>query len=178
MALPRSRVVSSFICTMTDTHRENDPESTETDLARLERRWTELLSELRVTQTGTQILTGFLLSLVLQPLFQQITHAEKILYLCLIILAVFATVLAIAPVSFHRVIFGRPGAKEKVVASTHRILRLTLVVISLVLSGTVAFVFSIAVSETAGLIAGITTLVGIIIAWVVTPYRALRGLRH
>ncbi len=163
--------------TMTDTRVENDPEATETELARLERRWTELLSELRVAQTGTQILTGFLLSLVLQPLFQDISDGEKILYLCLVILAVFATVLAIAPVSFHRAIFGRPGAKATIVASTHVILRLTLIVIALVLSGTVAFVFAIALDQTAGLIAGIATIIGISIAWVVTPYRALRGLR-
>ncbi|WP_182483688.1 DUF6328 family protein [Alpinimonas psychrophila] len=162
--------------TMTNPNFANDPEQTESDLVRLERRWTELLSELRVAQTGTQILTGFLLSLVLQPLFQSITAGEKLLYLCLVILAVLATVLAIAPVSFHRAVFGRPGAKASIVASTHLILRLTLVVISLVLSGTVAFVFAIAVDESAGIIAGIIAFIGIGIAWVVTPYRALRGL--
>jgi hypothetical protein len=162
--------------TMTNLNPANDPEQTETDLARLERRWTELLSELRVAQTGTQILTGFLLSLVLQPLFQSITAGEKFLYLCLVVLAVLATVLAIAPVSFHRAVFGRPGAKAAIVASTHLILRLTLVVISLVLAGTVAFVFAIAVDQTAGITAGIIAFVGITIAWVVTPLRALRGL--
>ena len=161
---------------MTNINFTSDPEQDETDLVRLERRWTELLSELRVAQTGTQILTGFLLSLVLQPLFQSITVGEKFLYLCLVVLAVLATVLAIAPVSFHRAVFGRPGAKASIVASTHFILRLTLVVISLVLSGTVAFVFSIAVDQTAGTIAGIIAFIVIGIAWVVTPYRALRGL--
>ncbi|MBK5238639.1 MAG: hypothetical protein JJE28_05965 [Actinomycetales bacterium] len=161
---------------MTETNFADDPEQTETELARLERRWIELLSELRVAQTGTQILTGFLLSLVLQPLFQDITSGEKILYLGLVVLAVLATVLAITPVSFHRALFGRPGAKASIVASTHFILRLTLVVISLVLAGTVAFVFSIALNQTAGIIAGVIALIVIGIAWVVTPYRALRGL--
>ena len=162
--------------TMTNSHFANDPEQSETDLARLERRWTELLSELRVAQTGTQILTGFLLSLVLQPLFKDITPGEKILYLCLVVLAVLATVLAIAPVSFHRAVFGRPGAKASIVASTHLILRLTLVVISLVLAGTVAFVFAIALDQNAGIIAGVVAFIAIGVAWVVTPYRALRGL--
>ncbi len=175
-ALPRSRAVSSFMSTMTSENFPSDPEQTETDLARLERRWAELLSELRVAQTGTQILTGFLLSLVLQPLFQSISSAEKFLYLCLVILAVLATILAIAPVSLHRAMFGRPGAKASILASTNLILRLTLVVIALLLAGTVSFVFAIAVGQTSGIIAGIVTLFGITVAWAVTPYRALRGL--
>jgi hypothetical protein len=155
----------------------DDPEQDETDLARLERRWNELLAELRVAQTGTQILTGFLLSLVLQPLFQDITAGEKALYLTLVVLAVLATVLAIAPVSYHRAVFGRPGAKASIVASTHVILRMTLVVISLVLAGTVAFVFAIALDQAAGITAGVIAIIGITVAWVVTPYRALRGLK-
>jgi len=161
---------------MTNENISHDPEQSETDLARLERRWTELLSELRVAQTGTQILTGFLLSLVLQPLFQSITAGEKFLYLCLVILAVLATVLAIAPVSFHRAVFGHPGAKASIVASTNLILRLTLVVISLVLAGTVAFVFAIAIDQSAGIVAGIVAFVVIAVMWVVIPYSTLRNL--
>ena len=35
---------------------------------RLDRNWNEMLQELRVTQTGTQILTGFLLAIAFQPI--------------------------------------------------------------------------------------------------------------
>ncbi|WP_291053049.1 DUF6328 family protein, partial [Herbiconiux sp.] len=38
----------------------------ETENERLDRNWNELLQELRVIQTGTQILTGFLLAAVFQ----------------------------------------------------------------------------------------------------------------
>ena len=41
----------------------------ETPTERYDRNWIELLQELRVLQTGTQILTGFLLALAFQPAF-------------------------------------------------------------------------------------------------------------
>ena len=44
----------------------------ETEAERLDRNWAELLQELRVVQTGTQILTGFLLTLVFQQRFTEL----------------------------------------------------------------------------------------------------------
>ena len=49
-------------------HDEDEPydpasERNETPAERLDRNWSELLQELRVTQTGIQILSGFLLTL-------------------------------------------------------------------------------------------------------------------
>ena len=36
---------------------------------KMDRNWNDILQELRVTQTGTQILTGFLLAIAFQPRF-------------------------------------------------------------------------------------------------------------
>ena len=111
---------------MTNISRSNyDPEVEESEYDRLERRWTEQLSELRVTQAGTQIMMGFLLTLSFQPSFETISLFERNLYLSLVITATLATVLAIAPVSFHRILFGHPGAKARVVSITQVLLRLT-----------------------------------------------------
>jgi hypothetical protein len=90
-----------------------EPEMEETLHERLERRWNEQLSELRVTQAGTQIMMGFLLTLSFQPAFVRISMIERNLYLALVIAATLATVLAIAPVSLHRTLFGHPGAKAQ-----------------------------------------------------------------
>ena len=40
-----------------------DPQRDETSAERMDRNWSELLQELRVTQTGVQLLSGFLLTL-------------------------------------------------------------------------------------------------------------------
>lgn len=59
----------------------------ETQNERMDRNWNELLQELRVTQTGTQILSGFLLTLVFQPRFASLDALQRGLYVALVILA-------------------------------------------------------------------------------------------
>lgn len=151
-----------------------DPESGETAHERLERRWTEQLSELRVAQTGTQIMTGFLLTLPFQPMFAEITTLEKTLYLALVVTATLATVMAIAPVSFHRILFGFPGAKARIVAVTQTLMRITLSLVALVLAGTIALVFNLVLDGFAGLIGFMGALIVILSIWAVMPVRMLR----
>ena len=154
-----------------------DPEATESEYARLERRWTEQLSELRVAQAGTQIMMGFLLTLVFQPAFADTTSLERNLYLALVITATAATVLAIAPVSFHRILFGHPGAKARIVAVTQLFLQSTIVLVGLVLAGTVALIFNIVMGNEAGLNAGIIAATVIFVIWMVVPMVVRRTLR-
>ena len=92
----------------------------ETEAERLDRNWTELLQELRVTQTGTQILTGFLLTIPFQQRFTELGPAQLAIYLVLVVFAVLATILALAPVSLHRALF-RTGAKSRIVRLANRL---------------------------------------------------------
>lgn len=154
-----------------------DPEQNESEYARLERRWTEQLSELRVAQAGTQIMMGFLLTLVFQPSFSETSSLEQGLYLTLVITATAATVLAIAPVSFHRILFGHPGAKARIVAVTQVFLQATIVLVGLVLAGTVALIFNIVSGNQAGFVAGIVAASIIFVIWMVVPMIVRRMLR-
>ncbi|MBU6265736.1 MAG: hypothetical protein KGM14_06020, partial [Actinomycetales bacterium] len=90
--------------------------------------------------------------------------------------ATLATVLAIAPVSYHRALFGRPGAKLKVVGITQVFLRLTLLLVGLVLSGTVALIFNVVLGNTAGIIGGVCAAVAIATLWLALPLGVLRTL--
>jgi len=157
-----------------DDIRENASQGEETAHERLERRWSEQLSELRVAQAGTQIMTGFLLTIPFQPLFADTTPTERALYLGLVVTATLATVLAIAPVSFHRILFGYPGAKARIVAATQNVMRITLSLVALVLAGTIALVFNLVIGAVAGLIGFIVSLVTILAIWAVLPVRMLR----
>ena len=56
-------------------------ERNETPAERLDRNWSELLQELRVTQTGIQILTGFLLILPFQARFLDLDPALVAVFL-------------------------------------------------------------------------------------------------
>lgn len=63
----------------------------ETTTQRLDRNWEALLQELRVVQTGVQLLTGFLLTLPFQQRFADLTDFEVAVYLVTVALSVVST---------------------------------------------------------------------------------------
>ncbi|WP_219995946.1 DUF6328 family protein [Schumannella soli] len=149
----------------------------ETENQRLDRNWGELLQELRVTQTGTQILTGFLLTLAFQPRFAELDGYQRTLYLVLVAVAVLATILALAPVSLHRVLF-RHQVKGRIVRVTDQLLRVTLIAVALVLTGTASLVADVVLGRAAGLIAGAVALVVVTLLGLALPLSARRAARR
>ena len=91
---------------------------------KMDRNWSDILQELRVTQTGTQILTGFLLAIAFQPKFDTLTLFQQRTYLFLV-LAADDDRLGLAPVNLHRGLFRR-HIKFRTVQTAHVLLRLTL----------------------------------------------------
>ena len=131
---------------------------------RMDRNWNEILQELRVTQTGTQIFTGFLLTIAFQTRFGELTTFQLRVYLILVIAAVLTTALGLAPVNLHRGLF-RKGAKMTIVQTAHIIMRITLAGVAVMLIGTVLLIFDLVVGRTAALVAaGVMLLVVIILA--------------
>ncbi|MDX2933911.1 DUF6328 family protein [Streptomyces ipomoeae] len=96
---------------MTDGNDHRDPGRyrgrDETEEERADRRWGELIQEVRVAQTGVQILFGFLLTVVFTPRYEQLPQTEKTIYLVTVVLGASATGALIGPVSFHRLVTGR-----------------------------------------------------------------------
>lgn len=140
----------------------------ETPNERADRNWSELLQELRVMQTGVQILTGFLLTLPFQSRFADLDRYQVNVYLALVIAAVVATALIVAPVSVHRVLF-RKRMKGSIVTLTDRITRIALAVLALVITGVAVLVFDVVVGRTAGIVAGSAALVVMVLLWVLLP---------
>ncbi len=140
----------------------------ETVNERADRNWSEVLQELRVLQTGTQILTGFLLALAFQPAFADLDGRQRIFYLVLVMLAALSAIVALAPVALHRVLFRR-GAKPMIVAFGHAALITALFTVSLMMMGVVAFVFDVVVGSGAAWLAGGALGVVIGTLWIVVP---------
>ncbi|MCZ0982202.1 DUF6328 family protein [Streptomyces diastatochromogenes] len=99
--------------TRTPTSSHDGREETEEE--RADRRWQELLQEIRVAQTGVQILLGFLLTVVFTPLFHDLEQTDKTIYLVTTVLGSLATGALIGPVSFHRLVSGRRVKPQAVV---------------------------------------------------------------
>jgi hypothetical protein len=130
----------------------------ETEAQRMDRNWNEMLQEMRVTQTGTQILSGFLLTIAFQPTFAQLDSFQKTLYLCLVCAAAITTALALAPVHLHRSLF-RKHSKTIIVALGHLLLRAALIGLATVMIGTVLLVFDVATkNRTAAVLAALGIL--------------------
>ncbi|AYF98899.1 DUF6328 family protein [Protaetiibacter intestinalis] len=140
----------------------------ETETERLDRNWNEILQELRVVQTGTQILTGFLLTVAFQQRFDELDHYQVTVYLVLVSLAAIATLLALTPVGMHRALFRR-RAKPQIVHVANSILIATLAAVLLTLAGTAMLIFDMVAGHPAGFVAGGVVLAGGVIAWFAMP---------
>lgn len=149
---------------------DGDPEEirNETPGERLDRKWNDILQELRVVMTGTQLITGFLLAVAFQPKFAELERDEVLLYLVLVVLATTATMLGLAPVILHRQLSGQKQ-KERVVRIANGLLLSLLVVVSLVSAGVAMLIFDVAVNQTAGYAAGAVALVLLLVFWIVVP---------
>ncbi len=124
-------------------------------------------------QTGTQILTGFLLAVAFQPRFTDMDELQRDLYVVLVALAAVATILALAPVGMHRALFGR-RRKPDLVRIAARIVRIDLVVIGALTIGVTTLIVDFTVDRTAGIIALVAAVVLVVSLWVALP-RVMRG---
>ncbi|MDM7831148.1 DUF6328 family protein [Cellulomonas edaphi] len=145
-----------------------DDGRSETHNERADRNWDELLQELRVTQTGTQILTGFLLTIPFQARFEELDGYQRNLYLVLVVIAVLATALMVAPVAMHRALFRRRLKQELVVVGS-LFAKAGLVTLALVMAGGAMLLFDVVLSREAGRWVGGATLVVLGAFWWLLP---------
>lgn len=134
----------------------------------LDRNWNELLQELRVAQTGTQILTGFLLTLPFSSGFPDLTDGQKKLYLVVLLGSVIATGLNIAPVAYHRTLFRR-RKRRWLVEAANSAARAALVMLALDTAGIVLFVFDVVVGVGPAIAAAAGVMAFLLLLWAVVP---------
>ncbi|MEV6973160.1 DUF6328 family protein [Kitasatospora sp. NPDC093806] len=97
---------------MTQDERSPGRGRDETPQQRADRLWSEMLQEVRVCQTGAQILFGFLISVAFTPRFADLPDFDKNLYVATVVLGVIATGALVAPVAFHRFLAGHDMKPE------------------------------------------------------------------
>jgi hypothetical protein len=139
----------------------------ETEAERLDRNWSSLLQELRVAQTGVQLLTGFLLTLPFQARFTQLDTVMRTVYLVTVSCSIGATVLLVAPVAMHRWLFRRHRL-DAIVRSAHGYAIAGLLLLGTAMAG---LVFDVVLGRTGGWLAGTVTLLVVCCFWVLMPLR-------
>jgi hypothetical protein len=153
-----------------DAEKRWDPDRNETETERLDRNWSQLLQELRVAQTGVQLLTGFLLTLPFQQRFTQLDGVMRTVYLVTVACSLGSTVFLVAPVGMHRLLFRRHRLKTLVDAG-HRYAIIGLLLLAIALAGVSIVIFYAVVGTIAGWVAGGCTLLALACVWFVLPLR-------
>jgi hypothetical protein len=141
----------------------------ETPLERWDRNFGELLQELRVAQTGVQVLFAFLLTLPFTNRFGQVTGLERATYVVTLVAAAAATALLIAPASYHRLVF-RQGRKPQLVQVGSVLAALGLGCLLIAMLGAVFLVVDVVLGSpvAAGLTAGLAGLY--VFLWYLLPF--------
>jgi hypothetical protein len=148
-------------------HAENEKE-------RNDRRYNELLQELRVAQTGVQFLFAFLLTLAFTQRFPDVTQFQKWLYVVTLIETAVASALLIGPVSFHRILFRR-GLKPQLVAGSNLMAQGGLVVLLLAINSAVLLILDVVLGGVVAAVLAAVTTAWFVVVWYVLPLTAREG---
>ena len=145
-------------------------------LQRADRNMIELLQELRVAQTGVQILFAFLLTLSFTERFGSINEVQRWTYIVTLLCSVLTAGLFVAPAAVHRVTFRR-GVKAETVQLGHQVFTFGLGALALTLTGSVLLVLDVVVGRAAA-VSVIAALAAVFVAlWLGLPLWLRRGER-
>jgi hypothetical protein len=134
----------------------------------LDRNLAELLQELRVAITGVQVLFAFLLGLAFTQRFGTLDGFQVAVYTVTLLSTALATILLIAPVSFHRLVFRR-RQKAALVVVADRMLMVGLGLLVLAITTGVLLIIDVVLGRWAGALGGgLVAAVGVL-TWYVLP---------
>jgi hypothetical protein len=145
----------------------------ETEAERYDRNWSDLIQELRVAQTGVQVLAGFLLTLPFSSRFADLGNGHRVVYLVAFSLAVITVGVMTAPVALHRLLFAR-HEKDVLVRVGDVFAKCGMAAMGLTLVTVIVLIFGVVVNDTVGLVAGGVVLVFYAVTWVALPLSLVR----
>ncbi|MEV1288836.1 DUF6328 family protein [Micromonospora sp. NPDC049679] len=143
--------------------------SRETEKERWRRNFADLLQELRVAQTGVQILFAFLLTLPFSNGFPDVTPFQKDVYVVALLAAAAATAMIISPVAFHRALF-RLGRKPQLVRFAHRMATGGLAFMLIAMVSSVLLITDFILPRTVAFVLTAATGVWFLVFWVILPF--------
>jgi hypothetical protein len=149
-------------------------ERNETALERCDRNLAELMQEVRVAQTGVQVLFAFLLTVPFTNRFREITGGERALYFATLAVAGAAAMLLIAPSAHHRILF-QCGDKENLVRVANRYAIAGLACVAVAMVGALLLVAAVLYDSPVAAAVGVVGAAGCAWCWFLAP--ALRRRR-
>jgi hypothetical protein len=128
----------------------------ETKDERLDRNLDELLQELRVAQTGVQVLFAFLLTVPFTQRWRDVTSFQQSVYFTALLCATAAVIFLVAPTAHHRLLF-RQHDKEVIVFVGNWLALLGLLMVAAAMTAVVLLITDVIFArERAYWVAGVT----------------------
>jgi hypothetical protein len=143
---------------------------------RLDRQWNELLQELRLAQTGTQILFAFMLSIAFTNRFQDAGRFAHDVFAGTLIASALAVGLLLAPVSFHRILFQR-RMRDRMIPIAGRMAAGGLAFLIVAISGGVLLALNVVLPRTAAIVIVVLVLAWFVAFWYLLPLWVRRASR-
>ncbi|MFI9272175.1 DUF6328 family protein [Kitasatospora sp. NPDC052896] len=150
------------------------PQRHETVEERADRNLVELLQELRVVQTGVQIVFAFLLGVAFTPRFAQLSDAQQGVYVTALLLTVVSSTVLATPVALHRGLFHR-GAKRRIVELSTRLALVGLVFLALALNGVVLLLIDVVLGRAAAIAVTSASMLMFAGLWFFLPWALRRS---
>ncbi|MGR8012060.1 DUF6328 family protein [Streptomyces hypolithicus] len=156
---------------MQETTSRPETSRSESQDERADRQWGELVQEVRIAQTGVQILLGFLLTVAFTPHFQDLASTDKYVYVMTVVLGSTATGALIGPVSFHRIVSGR-RIKPQAVKWAARLVFTGLILLLATLTSALLLVLRVAIDNTWAPWLVSAVVLWYLVCWFVLPFWA------
>ncbi|MFG2886222.1 DUF6328 family protein [Streptomyces sp. NPDC048297] len=147
----------------------------ETEEERADRMWGELIQEVRVAQTGVQILFGFLLTVAFQPTYARLSRTDHVIYVVTVVLGACATGALIGPVSLHRLVSGR-GVKPRAVRLAARMTFVGLALLLAIMTSSLVLILRVATRQGGVLWVVVPVVLWYLVCWYGLPLWSRR--RH
>jgi hypothetical protein len=147
----------------------------ETPLERCDRNLVELLQEVRVVQTGVQVLFAFLLTVPLAAHFDRLTAFQRAEYFVTLLVTGAAAVLLIAPTAYHRILF-RLGDKEHLVLVANRFTLAGLLCVAVSMVGALMLVTDLLFAAPVVIATTVPAALACLVLWCLLPLRRRRAL--
>jgi len=151
--------------------RSKDRRPGESEDEQADRRYDELLQELRVAQTGVQFLFAFLLTLAFTQRFEQINEFQHRVYVGTLLATSVASALLIGPVPLHRILFRR-GLKPRLVRGADLMARGGLVMLLIAINGAVLLILDVVLEGLLPFVLSGLMVLWFVLVWYVVPMTA------
>lgn len=148
---------------MTDRYERD-----ESEVQRYDRHWAELLQELRLAQSGTQILFAFLLAIAFTTPFRESDTFTHGVYAVTLICGALATCLLIGPVAVHRILYRR-RARARMLKTANALAQSGLALLLATVCGGLLLALDVVFSRGWAIAATSVTVVVFVGIWYVLP---------